>query len=108
MNASCIFGLFAKAPPPPKNPRRGVEPVPVVPVPVPPPGGAPAGRDGSLTPCCFRQATNADRRALFAPPAPELAAAVVVVVPLALLVLLELLALPQAAMTQPNASATNM
>jgi hypothetical protein len=120
LKAACSFGLFAKPPPPPKNPRRRVVPVPVVPVPDPealpdpgaPPGGAPAGRDGRVTPCCFRHASSFVRWALFGPRPPAAADAVVLELeplePLEPLDPLELLALPQAAIKQPRASATNM
>jgi hypothetical protein len=115
-NAARSFGLAAKPPPPPKNPRRGVVPVPVVPVPVVPvlvvpvpvpPPGAPGGRAGNVTPCCFRHATSAARRAGLAPPPapPPAAADAVVVVVFELLALLELLELPHAAIKPPNASA---
>ena len=75
-----------------------------------PPPGAPGGRAGNVTPCCFRQAASAVRRLLLAPPplappAPLPAADAAVVV---LLVVLELLALPQAATRQPRTSAANM
>ena len=62
-----------------------------------------------MTPCCFRQAASAVRRLLLAPPplalpAPLAPADAAVVV----LVVLELLALPQAATRQPRTSAANM
>jgi hypothetical protein len=129
-NAARILGLmFAPppGPPPKKNPRRGVVPVPVVPVPVvpvpvvpvpvpppappEPPGGGPlpAGRAGNVTPCAFRHATSWVRLALpvvlpplpvVLPPLPPVEAEAVV--PLDELVEL-LLALPHAASRPPAA-----
>ncbi|HEY1519453.1 MAG TPA: hypothetical protein VGF91_23690 [Solirubrobacteraceae bacterium] len=116
MNAACIFGERLRAPPPPpkKKFRRGVVLVPV-PVPVPPPpalppggGPLPGGREGRVTPCDFRHATSFVRCALPAAPPPaadddpdDEADAVEVLVEL-----LELLALPQAAIRQPAARVT--
>ena len=59
-----------------------------------------------MTPCCFRYATIAARRLLFAPPAPlapPAAADAVAVVLVAPALPLELLALPQALSSPPRA-----
>jgi len=108
-----MFGA-PPAPPPKKNPRRGVVDVPVpVPPPEPPeppeppalPGGGPlpAGRAGRVTPCDFRQATSWARLALpvVLPLVPDAEAEAVVL--LDALVEEPLLALPHAASRPPAA-----
>lgn len=104
--AACTFGLLAawrkNPPPPPKNPPpgRGAVEVPLLP--------ELGGREGTFTPCCFRQATSAARLALN-PEAPDpLADATVEVeVVLAAAPLLLLVLLPQAAIRQAAPTATS-
>ncbi len=98
--AALSFGFEAKPPPPPANP-----PAPEG----PPPGAAPladaepvpASLDGSVTPCCFRQARNA----VELKPEPRLVLVAVVLGADAALLGVELLELePHAAMVQLAAS----
>jgi hypothetical protein len=109
--------MFAR-PPPKKKPRRGVVVVPVsepLPLPLPPgapPGGEPlpAGRAGRVTPWAFRHEASCARRALKvlslpAVPAPDPEVEADAEGAVALVVLLELLALPQAVSRQPAATA---